>query len=206
MQVAAFNGFPPFFYKENGLIVGKDLQLLNKFCDKEKLTCVFKFYEFDHLWHLPRDEYVDVACGGLSNFKHRDTIWSEPYAEVRRSALILRSNQPYLKQYSDFRKFGVVKDSAAHFHALKHIPIGREIRFLSSIDEGIELLLDGTIEGIGTGSISAYHQLKKWEFLHVLDLHQAIDYPEQISFAVRNNSLLLSKLNHFILELFDYQI
>jgi hypothetical protein len=99
-----------------------------------------------------------------------------------------------------------VKDSAAHVHALKHIPVGREIRFLSSIDEGIELLLEGTIEGIGTGSISAHHQIKKWEFLHVLDLHQPADYPEQISFAVRNSSLLLKKLNQFILGLFEYQI
>ncbi len=149
---------------------------------------------------------MDVACAGLSNFKDRDTLWSEPYAEVRRSALILQANKPYLKEYKDFRRFAVVRGSAAHAHSLKHIPIGREIRFVSSIEEGIENLLDGIVEGVGTGSVSAHYQKKKWEMLDVIDLHQPTDYPEQIAFAVRNNPLLLHKLNHFINSTLDYQI
>lgn len=188
------------------MVYGTDLQILNKFAESEHLTAVFKFRPFDQLWHLPRDEYFDVACAGLSKFKNRDAIWSEPYAEVRRSALIINQNKPYIKDYSDIRRFAVVFNSAAHEHALKHLPSKSKLIEIKSIDEGVNLLLDGTVEAVGTGSISARHQRKQWDMLETIDLHKPDDYIEEISFSVANNPLLLHKLNQFILQMKDYQI
>lgn len=206
LQIATFGGFAPFVYREHGLVRGTDLQILNKFAESEHLTAVFQFRSFDQLWHLPRDEYFDVACAGISKFKNRDAIWSEPYAEVRRSALIINQNKPYIKDYSDIRRFAAVYGSAAHEHAIKHLPPKSTITEIKSIDEGINLLLDGTVEAVGTGSISARHQKKKWDMLESIDLHKSDDYAEEICFSVANNPLLLHKLNQFIIKMRDYQI
>ena len=125
--------------------------------------------------------------------------------EVRRSGLIIKQNKPYINGYNDIRKIGVVAESAAHDHAKKHLNRGLIIE-VDSLDKGINYLLDGHIEALGTGSVSANHLKKKWEILDVIDLHQPTDFIEEISFSVADNPLLLHKLNQFIIQMKDYQI
>lgn len=206
LSLALFDGFAPFVYKEYGQIKGKDLELLAKFAAQEDLNVVYQFHRFEDIWKLPIEEDYDIACGGLSRFRTRGAIWSESYMEVRRSGLILKSNKPYIKEYKDIRKIGVVAHSAAHDHAKKHLNKGIVIE-VPSLDKGVEYLLDGYIEVLGTGSVSAQHLKKKWEMLDIIDLHQpSYDYVEEICFSVADNPLLLHKLNQFILGLKDYQI
>jgi len=206
LKLALFDGFAPFVYKEYGQIKGKDLEILAKFAQQEDLNVVYQFYPFEDIWKLPIEEDYDIACGGISKFWSRGAIWSESYMEVRRSGVILRSNKPYIKSYNDIRKIGVVTGSAAHVHAKKHMEKGIVIE-VPNLDKGVEYLLDGHIEVLGTGSVSANHLKKKWEVLDVIDLHQpSSDYVEEIAFSVADNPLLLHKLNQFILSIKDYQI
>lgn len=200
-----FDGFAPFIYREYGQIKGKDLEILSKFAQKEELNIIYQFHDFENIWTKPLDEDYDIACGGLSKFKNRDAIWSESYMEVRRSGLIVNQNKPYIKDYNDIRKIGVVTGSAAHEHAKKHLHRGLIIE-VENLNKGIELLLEGYIEVLGTGSVSAHHLKNKWEMLDVIDLHQPTDFIEEISFSVANNPLLLHKINHLILDMKSYNI
>jgi len=203
------------------LLIGSDLQLLNKFAQQQHWTAVFQSRPFEGLWELPGDDVVDVAAGGMSKLKGREAIWTETYAEVRRSALILARNQPFLQDYTDIRRFAAVPGSAADLHARKHLPRSSTITAVSSIDEGVALLIDGSVEAVGTGSVSATFQKRRWSMmdganvraeaptdartgprwsmLASVDLHRSSDRVEEIAFAVRNNPLLLHQLNQFIL-------
>jgi ABC-type amino acid transport substrate-binding protein len=204
--VAVFDGFPPFAHRVGGALVGSDLQLLNKFAEGEQWKTVFHSRPFEGLWDLVGDEIFDLAAGGLSTLKSRDAIWSEPYADVRRSALILARNKPFLEDYADIRRFAAVPGSAAHAHAEKHLPRTSTVFEVQSIDEGVRLLLDGAVEAVGTGSVSASFQQRRSPALHMVDLHRSADRAEEIAFAVRNNPLLLHKINQFILSLKTPQI
>lgn len=205
LNIALFDGFAPFVYREYGQIKGKDLEILSKFAQKEDLNITYQFYPFEGIWKLPIEEDYDIACGGISKFWSRGAIWSESYMEVRRSGLIVNQNKPYIKDYNDIRKIGVVTGSAAHKHAEKYLQRGIVIE-LDSLDKGINYLLDGHIEVLGTGSVSANHLKKKWEILDIIDLHQPTDFVEEISFSVADNPLLLHKINHLILDMKTYQI
>jgi ABC-type amino acid transport substrate-binding protein len=154
---------------------------------------------------VANDEY-DMAAGGIGISRVRGGLWSESYAQVRRSALIVGQNAPYIKTYRDIRTIGVVVRSAAHEHALKNASPKTKIVGIEGVDQGVELLMNSDIEALGTGTISAHYQKKKWSMLEVIDLHNQGDFAEDIAFSVRDNPLLLHKINQFVLSLKGYQI
>lgn len=120
--------------------------------------------------------------------------------------MIIGQNKPYIKGYRDIRKIGVVPNSEAHQHALKEANPKTKIVEIDEINQGVELLLNNEIEALGTGTISAHFQKKKWSMLEVIDLHNQGDFAENIAFPVRDSPLLLHKINQFILNLKGYQI
>lgn len=158
------------------------------------------------MWEQVGDDAFDIAAAGISKLKSRDAIWSEPHTEVRRSVLISERSRPAIHGYADIRRIAVVPGSAAHAHARKHLQRKNTILTVNSLEEGIGLLLDGAVEAVGTGSVSAAHQARTRPGLAALDVHRPEERVEEIAFAVRNNPLLLHKINRFILGLKTPQI
>jgi ABC-type amino acid transport substrate-binding protein len=124
------------------------------------------------------------------------SFWSQPYSTVRRSALIRAEDSR--TGYGDFERFSVVAGSLAHSHAVRHLPREVRLQFTSSIGHGVESLLRGETDAIGTGSASAFHQASGNERLKVLDLQRDEDTPELISFSIRREQALLDAINDFI--------
>lgn len=180
--------------------------MLSKFAESEDWTLNFTLQPFEELWDRVGDDAFDIAAAGISKLKGRDSIWSEPHAEVRRSVLVLERHKPSIQDYADIRRIAVVPGSAAHAHALKHLQRKSTILGVNSLEEGIGLLLDGSVEAVGTGSVSAAHQARTRPGLATLDVHRPNERVEEIAFAVRNNPLLLHKINQFILGLKTPQI
>lgn len=206
LQVAVFTGFAPFVHRENGKLAGLEVELLKKFAAFEKWDLRFTVQPFEGLWDLPGDDEFDLAAAGLSKLANRDAIWAETHTEVRRAALVTSGNATRLRDYSAFGRFAAVPDSAAHLHAIKHLPRKAKLIDISSIEEGIGMLHAGLVDAVGTGSVSAAHQVRTQPDLARVDLHRPTDRVEEIAFASRNNPLLLHKLNRFLLELATPQI
>lgn len=193
-------------HRNNGRLAGLEVELLRKFADSENWDLRFTVQPFEGLWGLPGDDEFDLAAAGLSKLGNRDAIWAETHTEVRRAALVTSADAPRFRGYSAIRSFAAVPGSAAHLHAIKHLPRRANLLDIDSIEEGIRMLRAGSVDAVGTGSVSAAHQVRAQPGLTSVDLHRPIDRVEEIAFAARNNPLLLHKLNRFILDLATPQI
>ncbi|MFZ4717493.1 MAG: substrate-binding periplasmic protein [Chthoniobacterales bacterium] len=196
--MGVFNGFPPFVWGNHD-VTGDDISLLSKFASEHALELKITIFPFMGIWNLPAENVVDVAAAGISLTPERLTshaYWSRPYRKVSRSALVLKEASH--TGYQDFKRFSVVGESVAHSHAIKHLSRTATLHFAPSIEEGVESLLRGETDAVGTGSVSAKYQALGEDRLKVIDLQRDEDAPELISFSLRREKSLLNSMNDFI--------
>lgn len=200
--VAAFAGFAPFSWRSKGRAHGRDLAFLGRFAASEGLKLRVKFFDFDRLWERPARGEVDVAAGGISRRPGGETAgvtWSRPYANVRRTFLIRESDRERYRGMADFgaSRLAAVRGSAAVAHALANKPVTATLRDCETLERGIDDLLEGRVDAVGTGDISARHHLSIRPGLALVDVHG--DAPrEDVAFSVRRNHPLRRRLNAFI--------
>lgn len=202
LSVAAFAGFAPFAWREGSEPRGRDIAFLKRFADAHALDLSVEFFDFDRLWELPGQGKVDIAASGISFLpeKRKGTAsWSAPYSEVRRSLLIRSGDRERFREMRDLAhsRLAVVACSAAHDHALEMMPDTTSLVYCETLQQGIEDLLRGRVDAVGTGSVSAQHHLASRAGLAAVDVHDCRK-PEYISFAVRSSGPLLKTLNTFI--------
>lgn len=182
--------------------MGSDIHLINKFSARWGLVPVFRFHKLEELWDLIENEVYDVALGGLGIRRTKRVLWSEPYGSVRRAGVIIGQNKPYIKGYDDVRTIGLVAGSAAHEHANYNMRPESKIVEVDDLQRGVDRLLSGEIEMLGTGDVSARYLKAQWPMLEVVDLHGR-GAEEPLALAVRNNAWLLHEVNQFILAAKD---
>ena len=200
--MAAFAGFAPFAWRENGEPRGLDLTFLRRFAASEGWEFRVDFFDFDRLWERPSLGHVDMAASGISRLpgKRRAQVdWSRPYANVRRTLLIREADGGRFRSMEDFRgaRLAAVRGSAADSHAIKTKPISATLTYCQTLEEGIDQLLAGQVDGVGTGDISARHHVAKQSGLAAVDIHGNTQ-PEYVAFSVRRHHPLLERLNAFI--------
>lgn len=202
LKVAAFEGFAPFVWKENGGAQGRDITFLRLFAAVHRLEMEVEFFPFDQLWEVPARGKADVAASGLSlsaSSRPGGGRWTLPYSSVRRALLIREEDLGRIRGMNDLRRQAVVAGSLAHAHARKTLPASAELTFCATLESGIAALLNGRTDAVGTGDISARHHLSRHPGLAAVDVHGARK-PEQISFAARAAGLLPQMLNAFIVS------
>ena len=91
----------------------------------------------------------------------------------------------------------VVPASAAHEHAMETIPETTSLVPCETLEDGIGGLLDGRVDAVGTGNLSAIHHASLHPDLAIVDVH-GLRNPEYLSFPMRPNSALQKALNAFI--------
>jgi len=202
LRVAAFQGFAPFAWREGSEARGKDIAFLRLFAESEQLELDVEFHDFDRLWELPERGQVDIAASGISLMPDKrcaPVAWSSPYSKVRRSLLIRAEDQAHIQTMEDmaYARLAVVASSAAHVHANETKPDTTELSFCETLEAGIDDLLAGRVDAVGTGDVSARHHISVRRGLAMIDVHRARS-PEYISFAVRSSGGLLDTLNAFI--------
>ncbi len=203
LRVAAFAGFAPFAWSENGRPKGRDLAFLQRFATAEGLTLQVDFFGFDRLWEQPARGAADMAASGISLLSRTgrgNVAWTRPYANVRRTLLIRTEDRGRFRGWADFAhaRVAVVPGSAADSHARATRPSSAELTSCETLELGIEALLDGTVDAVGAGDISARHHLAaQADRLAMVDVHGGAP-PEYVAFAVRRGHPLLQRLNAFI--------
>lgn len=157
------------------------------------------FHGFDRLWELPGQGVADVAASGISMRPGCDGAisWSRPYSEVRRTLLVRAGDAEIMRGMQDVHRLSVVPHSAAHHHALASLPKTSEIAFIPTLEAGIEDLILGNTDAVGTGSISAHFHEARHPGLAAVDVHEGLP-PELISFAARPS--LTEALDTFIVR------
>lgn len=200
--MAAFQGFAPFAWREGSEARGKDIAFLRLFAESQQLELDVEFHDFDRLWELPEKGQVDIAASGISLMPDKrctPVAWSSPYSKVRRSLLIRAEDEAHIQTMEDmaFARLAVVASSAAHVHANETKPDTTELSFCETLEAGIDDLLAGQVDAVGTGDVSARHHISVRSGLAMIDVHRARS-PEYISFAVRSSGGLLDTLNAFI--------
>ena len=183
------------------MVGGDDVEFLREFAAAHNLRLSIAIFPFMGIWELPSRDVVDVAASGISRTPDRMTsasFWSEPYASVRRSALVLAEDSR--AGYDHFERFSVVGESEAHTHATRYLPKGARLQLTPSIESGVGSLLRGETDAVGTGSVSAVYQADRDKRLKVLDLQTEEDTPELISFSIRREQSLLEAINDFIIS------
>jgi len=207
LSVAAFAGFAPFAWREGEQPRGRDIAFLQKFAESQSLDLAVEFHDFDRLWELPEQGKVDIAASGISFMpeKRKSAVsWSDPYSEVRRSLLIRAKDRERIRDMRDLAqaRLAVVACSAAHDHALETLPGSAKLVHCETLQRGIADLLQGRVDAVGTGSVSAQHHMTLHSDLAAVDVHDCRK-PEYISFAVRSSGPLLESLNSFIASYAD---
>lgn len=197
LRIAAFPGFAPFSWRDGNLARGRDIVFLRRFARLHGLEPVVMFHGFDRLWELPGQGVADVAASGISMRPGCDGAisWSRPYSEVRRTLLVRAGDDEIIRGMQDVQRMSVVPHSAAHHHALQFLPKTSEIAFIPSLAAGIEDLILGNTDAVGTGSISAHFHAERHPGLAALDVHRGLP-PELIAFASR--APLVKALDEFI--------
>ena len=202
LRVAAFAGFAPFAWRENGRSHGRDLAFLRRFAAAEGLKLQVEFFGFDRLWEQPARGAADVAASGISRLpreRQAGVAWTQPYANVRRTLLIREADRGRFRAMADFRnaRLAAVRGSAADSHALANKPAAAELTHCETLEQGIDALLAGQVDAVGTGDISARHHIARRDGLAMVDVHGSAP-PEWVAFAVRRGHPLLRRLNAFI--------
>lgn len=202
LRVAAFQGFAPFAWKEGTKARGRDIAFLQRFAESQSLSLDVEFHDFDRLWELPDQGKADIAASGISlrpNERKAPVAWSSPYSKVRRSILIRTEDKERIQEMADlaFARLAVVACSAAHEHASETLPSSAELTYCETLERGIDDLLEGQVDAVGTGDVSARHHMSLRRGLSIVDVHESRG-PEYISFAVRSSGGLLERLNAFI--------
>jgi len=202
LTVAAFKGFAPFAWEEDGEARGRDIAFLRRFAEQHGLGFRVRFHDFDRLWEAPERGEADIAASGISLMpgkREAQVAWSRPYSEVRRTLLTRKDDA--IRGMTDLagRSLSVVACSAAHDHAKQALPETANLRFCETLQEGIEDLLAGKTDAVGTGDVSARHHLTVREGMTAVDAHTGLP-PEYITFAVRESDQLVRQLDTFIFE------
>lgn len=202
LTVAAFKGFAPFSWEENGEARGRDIAFLRRFAEHHGLGFRVRFHDFDRLWEAPERGQADIAASGISLMPGKraaQVAWSRPYSEVRRTLLTRKDDS--IRGMADLagRSLSVVACSAAHEHAKQALPESANLRFCETLQEGIEDLLAGKTDAVGTGDISARHHLTVRDGMTAVDAHTGLP-PEYITFAVRQGDDLVGQLDAYIQE------
>lgn len=199
LRIAAFPGFAPFSWRDGSLARGRDIVFLSRFARHHRLEPVVMFHGFDRLWELPGQGVSDVAASGISMRPECGgaIAWSRPYSEVRRSLLVRAEDAESVRGMQDVSRLSVVPHSAAHGHALAALPKTSDLAFIPSLAAGIEDLILGNTDAVGTGSISAHFHEAHHPGLAAIDVHEGLP-PELISFAAR--APLVVALDEFIIR------
>ena len=204
LRVAAYTGFEPFIFYRDGQLVGCDLEVLEGFCEGERLELVVEPVErFDGLWLSPLSGEVDLATAGMARFverEHADIAWTEPYFEVARSILIREERRDELRGIADFSgaTIGFVAGSTADLDARARAPAGTVFQAIDSQRHGVELLLDGAIDGLAMGTPSNRFNAHGAAGFAVIDVHE-FSQSEGLRFALlAARTELLNRLNHYL--------
>ena len=87
LTVAAYTGFEPFIFYEDGELVGCDLDVLRAFAETQGLLLeVVPHRHFDNLWLTPLEGQVDLAAAGIARFvarEHPDIAWTRSPGDAR---------------------------------------------------------------------------------------------------------------------------
>ncbi len=200
LRVAAFHGFAPFAWHNGASAQGRDIAFLRQFADTHDLDLVVDFHAFDRLWELPARQTADIAASGIS-LRHtprtEPVAWTRPYIDVRRTLLIRKEDSDTLRGMHDLGHLAVVRHSAAQTHAEETLTDTATLTFTPTLEQGIEDLLLGQIDALGTGSVSAEYHASRHPGLALVDVH-ADRATEPISFATRPE--LVHALDAFIIR------
>ncbi len=199
LRIAAFPGFAPFSWHDGRVARGRDIVFLSRFARLNGLKPLVMFHGFDRLWELPGQGVADVAASGISLRPGCGGAisWSRPYSEVRRSLLVRAADAEMIRGIQDISRLSVVSHSAAHHQAQAVLPRTAELAFIPSLEAGIEDLILGNTDAVGTGSISAHFHVERHPGLAAIDVHEALP-PELISFAVR--APLVNAIDEYIVR------
>jgi ABC-type amino acid transport substrate-binding protein len=198
LSVAAFSGFAPFAWRDGRFARGRDINFLHRFASAHGLSLTVRFHKFDRLWELPAHEYADVAASGISlrgAVAGDSAAWTRPYCDVRRTLLIRTEDREKIRGMKDLGRLAVVPNSIAQTHAEETLPSSATLESVSSLEHGIEDLLLGQVDALGTGSVSAEYHAARHPGLAMVDVHGDRP-PEPISFTARPK--LVESLNSFI--------
>jgi ABC-type amino acid transport substrate-binding protein len=198
LSVAAFSGFAPFAWRDGAFARGRDIAFLHRFASAHGLSLTVRFHKFERLWELPAHEHADVAASGISlrcGAEGSKASWTRPYCDVRRTLLIQTDDTERIRGMTDLGRLAVVPHSLAQDHAEELLPSSGTMGFVSSLEHGIEDLLLGQVDAVGTGSVSAEYHAARHPGLALVDVHGERP-PEPISFTARPE--LVRSLDAFI--------
>jgi hypothetical protein len=198
LSVAAFPGFAPFAWRDGRFARGRDIAFLHRFAASHGLSLRVHFHKFDRLWELPAHRQADVAASGISlrcSRASQDVAWTRSYCEVRRTLLIRTEDRERIRGMADLQSLAVVPESLAQAHAKETLPAKAALTHASTLEHGIEDLLLGQVDALGTGSVSARHHAARHPGLALVDVHGDRP-PERISFSARPE--LVRSLDAFI--------
>ena len=197
LQIAAFSGFAPFAWDDNGTALGRDIDFLRRFAKEHGLLLSVAFHTFDRIWEAPGQDTADIAASGISRRMEESVAWSQPYGSVRRTLLIRAGDGERLRGMSDLGRIAVVPGSAAETHARETLPEGASLTYIDTLEDGVRELLLGRVDAVGTGSLSAEFHAGRHSGLAMVDVHEERP-PERLAFAVRPP--LRQALDEFIVD------
>lgn len=102
--------YPPFCFKENGEIVGFDIDVAKEVCMRLKKPCKFQDMPFELLIPQLQNGSIHLAAAGITPTQERlqRTLFSTPYLTKDPLVVLSLATQPIIKTFDDLKKASVV--------------------------------------------------------------------------------------------------
>ena len=205
LTVAAYHGFRPIAWSDNGVPAGRDIAFLRAFAAQQQLELVVRFAPFEQLWALPGRDWCDVAASGIAPLPERESpgmVWSAPYFQVQRALLIRAADQSRLRTIADMagRTIAVTRGSTAEADARRRAPATAQVVICEDQQSALDALVAGTIDAYGTGDASCDYLVSTFPGRFAVADRHPYDPPETFAFALRAPSGVRQPLDRFIAE------
>ncbi len=205
LTVAAYHGFRPITWSDDGTPAGRDIVFLRAFAAQQQLELVVRFAPFDGLWELPGRDWCDVAAAGIAPLPERAShgvVWSAPYFRVQRALLIRAADRSRLHTIADMagRTIAVTRGSTAEADARRRAPADAQVVVCEDQQSALDALMAGAIDAYGTGDASCDYLVSAFPGAFAVADRHPYDPPETFAFALRAASGVHELLDRFIAE------
>lgn len=197
--------FKPYEYLEEGKMVGFDIDLMNKICEKLDYDVKWVNMSFDGLLPALQTNKVDVVIAGLTQTPERAKAvdFSIPYMFIfsSRHYVIVRENEDIITNKDELKgkKVGVQLGSIQEQFVNQ---LEGESVFFDSWTGALMDLKAGKIDAVIIDELSSKEYLKNFSKVKRVDI--LVDEQPAASIAFRKGSdELVNKVNKVIIELRD---
>ena len=202
LVMATNAAFPPYEYKENGQIVGLDVEIMQAVCKKLGLTLKIEDMEFDSIISAVDSGKADCGVAGMTVTEERkkNIDFTDTYVKACQVIIVLPGSAIKDADSLKGKKLGVQQGTTGDTLCQDYVKEGSTVERYASGAEAVLALLNGKIDAVVIDNEPAKAYLKKNEG-KIIVLEKPLSDEEYAIAVKKGNKELLDQINGALREL-----